>query len=167
MTTSRKTSRARTATSREEDTMMLQCIQALFDMQGTGLKAPESLNDCADKSKLAKAVAQYQAENGGSILAAMGAVWFKKAAEMLMESELAAHLGYNKYERLPNQSNDTPEIASDAPSDVPKGNGRRKVRATIETARIREKCTPPVEPLKLIVPGTAKERSLPLSSPRA
>ena len=48
MTTSRKTSRARTATSREEDTMMLQCIQALFDMQGTGLKAPESLNDCAD-----------------------------------------------------------------------------------------------------------------------
>ena len=126
MTTSRKTTRARTATSREEDTMMLQCIQALFDMQGTGLKAPESLNDCADKSKLAKAVAQYQAENGGSILAAMGAVWFKKAAEMLMESELAAHLGYNKYERLPNQSNDTPEIASDAPSDVPKGNGRRK-----------------------------------------
>ena len=126
MTTSRKTSRARTATSREEDTMMLQCIQALFDMQGTGLKAPESLNDCADKSKLAKAVAQYQAENGGSILAAMGAVWFKKAAEMLMESELAAHLGYNKYERLPNQSNDTPEIASDAPSDVSEGNGRRK-----------------------------------------
>lgn len=94
MTTSRKTTRARTATSREEDTMMLQCIQALFDMQGTGLKAPESLNDCADKSKLAKAVAQYQAENGGSILAAMGAVWFKKAAEMLMESELAAHLVY-------------------------------------------------------------------------
>ena len=127
MTTNRKTTRARTATSREEDTMMLQCIQALFDMQGTGLKAPESLNDCADKSKLAKAVAQYQAENGGSILAAMGAVWFKKAAEMLMESELAAHLGYNKYERLPNQSNDTPdEIASDAPSDVSEGNGRRK-----------------------------------------
>ena len=83
MTTSRKTTRAKTVTSREEDTMMLQCIQALFDMQGTGLKAPESLNDCADKSKLAKAVAQYQAENGGSILAAMGAVWFKKAAEML------------------------------------------------------------------------------------
>ena len=127
MTTSRKTTRAKTVTSREEDTMMLQCIQALFDMQGTGLKAPESLNDCADKSKLAKAVAQYQAENGGSILAAMGAVWFKKAAEMLMESELAAHLGYNKYERLPNQSNDTPdEIASDAPSDVSEGNGRRK-----------------------------------------
>lgn len=168
MTTSRKTTRARTATSREEDTMMLQCIQALFDMQGTGLKAPESLNDCADKSKLAKAVAQYQAENGGSILAAMGAVWFKKAAEMLMESELAAHLGYNKYERLPNQSNDTPdEIASDAPLTCPRGMGGGKVRATIETARIREKCTPPVEPLKLIVPGTAKERSLPLSSPRA
>ena len=166
MTTSRKTTRARTATSREEDTMMLQCIQALFDMQGTGLKAPESLNDCADKSKLAKAVAQYQAENGGSILAAMGAVWFKKAAEMLMESELAAHLGYNKYERLPNQSNDTPEIASHSPLKCPRGMGGGK-RATIEMARIREKCTLPVEPLKLIVPGTAKEHSLPLSSPRA
>lgn len=166
MTTSRKTTRAKIATSREEDTMMLQCIQALFDMQSTGLKVPES-NDCADKSKLTKAVAQYQAENGGSIPAAMGAVWFKKAAEMLMESELAAHLGYNKYERLSNQSNDTPEIASDAPLTCPRGMGLGKVRATIETARIREKCTHPVEPLKLIVPGTAKERSLPLSSPRA
>ena len=167
MTTSRKTTRARTATSREEDTMMLQCIQALFDMQGTGLKAPESLNDCADKSKLAKAVAQYQAENGGSILAAMGAVWFKKAAEMLMESELAAHLGYNKYERLPNQSNDTPEIASDAPSDVSEGNGRRKGARNYRNGSYPRKMHTSGGTIEVDCPRTAKERSLPLSSPRA
>ncbi len=40
MTTSRKTTRSKTA-SRDEDALLLRCMQSLFDMQGTGLKVPE------------------------------------------------------------------------------------------------------------------------------
>lgn len=40
MTTSRKTTRSKTA-SRDEDALLLWCMQSLFDMQGTGLKVPE------------------------------------------------------------------------------------------------------------------------------
>ncbi len=146
MAQARKTRKPRKPDPQVVDALILQCMQGLLDSQRTGITLPTGANCARDSTRQTQAAPGSRAD--GSFLAGHGAAVYKRALEMLMESELAAHLGYGKYKRLGRPSeghaDTTPEIASECPSKPLEGEGtgqpRRNYRNGAYTRHVRTTC---------------------------
>lgn len=152
------------AAAKADQAFLLQCMQGFLNREEAGVKLPSQIDSPADASKLAQSIMDYQADKG-SILATMGAFFVKTVAEMLMESELTAHLGYEKYERLQGQPKETHEIDVECPSEPLEEGKTTQGKRNYRNGSYKRKLHTPVGTLDLNCPrdrnGTFSSQCIP------